>query len=76
MEQVKTYSQVENRLDRETEKAVWSMIRDSRGGEVKSKDIRNKLGEGVYPAIEKLTNMGAIEKVQRGLYRIKKGVSK
>lgn len=76
MEQVKTYEQIDNRLDRETEKAVWATIRESSIGEIKSTVIRAKHGEGVYPAIDKLLGMGAIEKVKRGLYKIKKGVRK
>ena len=71
-----TYGQIENRLSRETEKAVWATIRDSSFGEVKSSDIRSKHGEGVYPAIEKLIGMGAIVKVQRGLYKVAEGAVK
>jgi len=71
-----THEQIENRLDRETEKAVWSMIRDSRCGEVRSSDIRNKLGEGVYPAIDKLITMGAVVKIKRGLYAVSSEVTK
>lgn len=71
-----TYSMVENRLSRETEKAVWAMIRDGKNKERLSVDIRAKLGDGVYPAFDKLMSMGAIERVQRGLYKVSDGVSK
>jgi hypothetical protein len=65
-----THEWIENRLSGETEKAVWSTIRDSSCGEMTSKAIREKHGEGVYPAIEKLMGIRAIVKVQRGLYAV------
>jgi hypothetical protein len=71
-----TYQMVENRLTGETEKSVWAMIRDGENREKASINIRSVLGDGIYPAIEKLQKIGAIEKVQRGLYRVSENVRK
>lgn len=77
------FKQVDNLLAGELQKSVWSLMKEYKT--MRAKDIADKLGRqqsnvtGVlnvlidHEAVERVTKNG---KVLRGLYKVKKGVTK
>ena len=77
------FKQVDNLLAGELQKSVWSLMKECKT--MRAKDIAEKLGRqqsNITNILNVLIELGAVEKVTRdekilrGLYKVKKGVTK